>query len=208
MTRGLARQAGIPSVRCTARTRRGTPCQQFAPTGQLVCRWHGGAAPQVVRKAEERVTFAQLLQGERRPLAEVLLDCVHTADAATQELRIEVASGEPVSVDRLDRLLELNRLTHHLARTAFDSGVAAKLVEQQRASLQEVGAVLSEVLLAVLHSLPLTPAWREYLLDVAHHQLQVIVRREGNQVFDRPTEPLGERPVPPTEPVLMSALSG
>jgi hypothetical protein len=205
MSRGVSRQAGIPPTLCTAKTRAGEPCKNYCSVGRVTCYLHGGAAGQVVRKAEERVTFAQLLQSDPRPVGEVLLDALHNADVAMRDVRARlVEDGQPVTVDQLDRFINLSMLTHHLAKTTVDAGVEVQLVNQARASLQQVGAVLSEVLLAVLHSLPLTPAWREHLLDVAHHQLQTIVRREGNQVFDQPTEPLPPPPVPPQEPILLA----
>lgn len=41
--------------RCGRKTRAGTPCQRFPIAGATVCRKHGGAAPQVKRKAAERL---------------------------------------------------------------------------------------------------------------------------------------------------------
>jgi hypothetical protein len=49
---------------CNAHSRRATPlrpCRLFPPQGLAVCRFHGGAAPQVAAKAERRVIEAQLL---------------------------------------------------------------------------------------------------------------------------------------------------
>jgi hypothetical protein len=44
------------SRKCTAHSSRtGKPCQQYAIKGATVCKTHGGAAPQVKRKAEERL---------------------------------------------------------------------------------------------------------------------------------------------------------
>lgn len=68
VSRGVSRQAGIPPTLCTAKTRAGEPCKNYCSVGRVTCYLHGGAAGQVVRKAEERLTFAQLLQSDPRPL--------------------------------------------------------------------------------------------------------------------------------------------
>lgn len=42
--------------RCSAHKTDGTPCRQRPIPGGSVCYWHGGAAPQVRKKAQERLT--------------------------------------------------------------------------------------------------------------------------------------------------------
>jgi hypothetical protein len=205
MTRGMARQAGIPPMQCTAHTRRGTLCLNFARPGSTVCRHHGGNAPQVRRKADQRMTLAQLLQNDPRPLPEVLLDATHTADAVFRDLRLRLLEGEEITVEQLDRLVERARLAHHLARTTVETGVVVKLVEAQRAQVGEIGIFISEVLLAVLNTLPLTREWRDYLLDVADYTLRTIALRDGTRVMEAPAGPPPESPVPPDAPILTSA---
>jgi hypothetical protein len=52
--------------RCTARRQRdGEPCGRFAIRGGSVCRIHGGASPQVIAKAKERLGFAKAIMLER-----------------------------------------------------------------------------------------------------------------------------------------------
>lgn len=46
----------IRAPRCSARSKQTlNPCKQPAIAGGTVCRYHGGAAPQVMAKAEERL---------------------------------------------------------------------------------------------------------------------------------------------------------
>lgn len=55
--------------RCRAHRKDGQPCRAWAIRGGYVCRKHGGAAPQVRAKAEQRLLAAKLhrqLQRKRR----------------------------------------------------------------------------------------------------------------------------------------------
>ena len=59
--RYLQQNGGVPldhPRRCTAHTHAGAPCRRYAARGANVCRVHGGAAPQVVAKARERLALA------------------------------------------------------------------------------------------------------------------------------------------------------
>lgn len=52
--------------RCTARRQRdGKPCGRFAIRGGTVCRIHGGASPQVIAKAWQRMDFAKTIMLEQ-----------------------------------------------------------------------------------------------------------------------------------------------
>jgi hypothetical protein len=90
--------------KCKARNRFGEPCGNYPIEGAVVCRVHGGSAPQVKRKAHERIAMAQddaaslLVQfmasdkvpfAERRRCAEFLL----TYDTRN-ELKLHVAKWE------------------------------------------------------------------------------------------------------------------
>ena len=46
-------------VRCKATNRWGEQCRKWAMKGSVVCNKHGGAAPQVRAKAQERILMAQ-----------------------------------------------------------------------------------------------------------------------------------------------------
>ena len=57
----LQTHGGVPldhPRRCTAHRQDGQPCRRYAARGANVCRVHGGAAPQVVAKARERLALA------------------------------------------------------------------------------------------------------------------------------------------------------
>lgn len=208
MTYSEGRRVGLPSVRCVARSRSGEQCRNWAKVGSTTtCRMHGAMAPNVVRKRDERMTFAQLLQSDPRPVGEVLLDALHNADVAMQDMRVRLTEGgEPVTVDQLDRFINLSRLTHHLAKTTVDAGVEVALVNQAKAEVQQVGGFLADVLLTTLNALPLHPAWRSYLLDLAQHRLLECAHEWQHRVLDQPTGPLPPEPIPPREPILLLPL--
>src|SRR5262245_12659834 len=58
-----------PSKKCGRKTRAGHPCGHWAMHGQTVCKWHGGKAPQNLRKAKE-----------------LMLDLVHPSIAGLERL--------------------------------------------------------------------------------------------------------------------------
>lgn len=49
------RRKGQPKPQCVATNRRGTRCGRAPIIGGTVCKFHGGGAPQVKRKAQERL---------------------------------------------------------------------------------------------------------------------------------------------------------
>lgn len=55
------KQAGLlpTGEHCIARNRFGERCKKYPIEGAVVCASHGGAAPQVRRKAQERIAMAQ-----------------------------------------------------------------------------------------------------------------------------------------------------
>jgi hypothetical protein len=115
------RTFGVPSMRCTATAKHtGRRCRNWAVVGTTVCHSHGvtGAG---IRKADERLTLAQLFDRDPRHPWEVVLDMVHKLDVITQEYQADVLAGENVTADQLDRLIELARTTHHLATTAISN---------------------------------------------------------------------------------------
>lgn len=100
------RELGLlpPRAYCTARKRDGTPCRQAPLAGSVVCRMHGGSAPQVLRKSQERIVMAQddaasnlvhwmqdpeVPFSERRKCAEALLN--RGGNAPGQHLQISMA---------------------------------------------------------------------------------------------------------------------
>jgi hypothetical protein len=218
VTRGKSRQAGVPTVRCSHvayRTQR--RCRLPAVVGTTVCHMHAGAARHVARKADERMTLAQVMQHDARPLGEVLLDATHVADSLMRDLKTQVlANGEPVDPDLLMRLVEATRLAHHLAETSVRTGVQVELVRRARLSREADAAYVTHVLGRVLDALlgwprgALAPLGAD-ALDALRLWVHEVVRLELEAVEepdlaradpDRPPELTGAPAAYPPPPVL------
>lgn len=52
---GMKTRSEFERVYCVAHKKDGSPCRRAPIKGATVCRAHGGAAPQVKRKAQERL---------------------------------------------------------------------------------------------------------------------------------------------------------
>jgi hypothetical protein len=155
--------------RCAARTSRG-PCKKHPIRGAAVCRWHGGAAPQVKAAAARRVAAHEALAALARrgvtpvgnplaALAELAGEILAVKDVfreraaqlgeetwryedakGAEQLRAELALYER-ALDRSARVLEA------IARLKIDERLAA-VTEQQ-------GQTLAAVVVAVLERLDL-----------------------------------------------------
>jgi hypothetical protein len=105
-------EAGTAAMsRCTATTKRtGERCKNSAILGGTVCRYHGGGAPQVKRKAEERLLDARddalsaLAHRLRRQVDALDSDLIDTRDllASVKELSTlaELLAGK--ATDRIE----------------------------------------------------------------------------------------------------------
>jgi hypothetical protein len=147
-------------------------CGQRPMPGQLVCFWHGGAAPQARRAAEKRLAKAEAaaevasrlanteaepiadpldalsrLAGEVQQMRRVLADRVNRADdPASIQAAVDLAAYER-ALDRSTRLLDV------LARSGFEERRVVVAEEQGRlfAGVQQV--ILARMLDAALGSL-------------------------------------------------------
>ena len=76
-------------MRCTAMAKHtGERCKKWAVVGTTVYHQHG-VTRATVRKADERLTLAQLFDRDPRHPWEVVLDMTHTLDAITQDYQAQ-----------------------------------------------------------------------------------------------------------------------
>jgi hypothetical protein len=137
----------IPAKRCKATSKRsGKPCQRYALVGADVCPIHGGRAPQVRARAEERVTLADRLKtAPMRQTWEVLADTAHIADVLLQDARLSVEQGtfNPASLDALVSSLER---AHRLSTSNHHAGLAERRQRFAEAQAQQMHQVFTRVL--------------------------------------------------------------
>ncbi len=99
--------------RCTAQSRqRGKRCKNASILGGRICRYHGGAAPQVQKKAAERLkelehpaldVFQRVLEAdeahpEHRALAIRVAESVLDRTGHKQPKKLEIESGQTLDV--------------------------------------------------------------------------------------------------------------
>jgi hypothetical protein len=95
--------------RCTATNRAGQRCGRWAIKGGSVCKNHGGAAPQVAAKANERLQIAAANRSAARAIATLgqpittepviaLLEEVNRAAGSVHYLGLIVAALDPAAV--------------------------------------------------------------------------------------------------------------
>lgn len=144
----------LRASRCTATSQRsGQRCKRMASLGATVCAMHGGAAPQVRAAAQRRVALAEALAtSERRSPAEILADCMHTADVVARQLQAWLDAGERLTPEVVDRLTEAIKLSASMARVVVDASgspdgwEARELLARQGRTLAEISREFSRLL--------------------------------------------------------------
>jgi hypothetical protein len=190
----------IPSQPCSGRNQAGEPCKRKAPLGGTVCRYHGGAARQVVAKAAVRAEVLQwgLGQAHADP-GEVLLRLVTQSARRVETYAAELeqlVSEEPRLRDALvgeswtaterGDIYKVGEYIRGLAQLEAQerdrgAGFAAKAVaaglDKRRVELAErQGALMAQFIAAVLNDpeLGLTAAQRRAVPDVARRHLALV----------------------------------
>ena len=99
--------------RCKATSRAGKRCRQSAILGGTVCRFHGGSAPQVKRKAEERLA--------------------HLVDPSIAKLeKLIESNSDNVALGAIRDILDRSGFRPVMAQ---ETEVSINLVSEQRAAL-------------------------------------------------------------------------
>lgn len=142
-TRDLARVQDLPLTEplpyyCTATNRQGERCGKEAIPGGTVCRFHGGAAPQVRARAVERIKEARDLALDRlieslQPDPEYPLDPRVLADITDKFTRqVELLEGratERKEVAESQAIEVRHRIVGEIERLASKRDEAARVIE-------------------------------------------------------------------------------
>jgi hypothetical protein len=141
--------------KCVARKKDGTPCKRSPIKGANVCRAHGGAAPQVQRKAQERIAHASdvavmkllaLMQDPDVPkavqaaVARDLLDRANVTGKTTVEIEV------PLWQQILDGIVATVPTDGDTTMRPFAEGQEPLAVEAERVSDAERERELAEEL--------------------------------------------------------------
>lgn len=188
-------------LRCTAKSKQThNRCGAARTPGLTVCRWHGGAAPQVKRKAEER---RQQQEAERimrmlgEPIdttpAEALLDTVKRTAGYVAFLRDRVAEvdaedlvwGKTREKDGGDDrgttyeskpnawLALLGEWQDRLVKTCT-AALSAGIEERRVRLAEQQGALVADVIRGILDDLGLTPEQTALVADVVPRRLRLL----------------------------------
>lgn len=162
------------SAQCTARSKRsGERCQRRV-IGGGPCRMHGGAAPAVKAKREQRILVGEIaMQSDEvftRSPGEVLVGAMHDADTVLQKIKGQALSGAQVDPALLNALGEWLDRAARVSKSVLDSGADEEITRQAQLEAQ---VMATEVLQAMywpffeaMTCMGLTPAQATAGVDV------------------------------------------
>lgn len=99
--RGPGKGNTRPELQCTAHTSSGAKCKMARVPGATVCRYHGGAAPQVQRKA--RLRLAELIDPAIATLAREMANADRSSDKQRAANSILDRAGVPRTSAQVDQ---------------------------------------------------------------------------------------------------------
>jgi hypothetical protein len=129
---------------CSARRKNGSPCRNAPMAGTNVCRMHGGAAPQVRRRAQQRILEAsdkaafrlvEMMQDKSIPpaiqlaAARDLLDRAGIVGKQEFEVEVKLAKYEQVLIDIL---VDVEEEDDHFTDNVIDAEIVDDPSEAQR----------------------------------------------------------------------------
>ncbi|WP_410597630.1 hypothetical protein [Amycolatopsis sp. lyj-23] len=137
-------------MKCVATSRRtGNRCGNWARPGTTVCRLHLGNAPHIKEKALQRLTLAELMRANPRPLTEAVLDHVHTLDAIAQDARLVAMEEGGFTAANVQKAVDTATAALRADKLAMDIGVTKLVLDKARADAALSGEVVAGALVAI-----------------------------------------------------------
>ncbi len=169
----------LPPVRCSGHTRQGNQCIRYAVVGASVCWKHGGGAPQVQAKAEERISLAEALaSGDRRHPWDVMEDTLHVADVLMRQVLLDVKDKGATSPQLLDKLVGAIERANRLSKTVLDAGVAERRTRLAEGQAQQMHAFVHRV----LNGLELTPQQKALVPHVLRREVEGMLTQDRRAI--------------------------
>lgn len=149
----MVRPNALPPIKCSAKAKHtGQRCRRWAIVGTTVCKHHGGKARQVKEKAMQRLTLAELHAEPGRHPWQVVLDATRIGDTLMRDAEQALRTGDPLTPDQVDRLVESTRFAHHLAKTALDTRAHENIANAVQVRTDEIGKLNAQVVQLVVSS--------------------------------------------------------
>jgi hypothetical protein len=193
------------SRQCTAKSRTGNRCKRYAVRGMTVCRFHGGAAPQVKKAAERRLaeqaaieavkTYGlpvdispvdALLEEVRWTAGHVAWLCARVQEVEQKALvwgvteKVDKGSGEFIGVDTTEAAATNMWLTLYQRERKHlvdvcKAAISAGVEERRVRLAEQQGSLLATVIQAILRDLDLSPEQAAKVSTVVPRHLRAVV---------------------------------
>jgi hypothetical protein len=195
----MARPRGLAPMLCSATSKRtGKPCRRFARVGAVVCPSHGSEAPQTERKAEQRLTLAQIMSAGQRDPRRALLDAVGCADALFLEGKQRIVAGDTLTPEEMDRFISSLGRVAALAKISVDARLIDSMTSDWAPTVARAAGIIQQTIGALVDRLEADPdrrtELRAWCVEDVTRQLREI--EHGTATTPVPTPP-PVRPSPP-----------
>jgi hypothetical protein len=168
-------------------------CRQMV-IGGGPCPWHGGAAPQVAAKREQRIAVWQAQAAgrpvERRNAAAALVSAFRDSDEILQRLKLAMTDGgRSLDATTLDMLGAWIDRTQRLTKAVIDSGAEKNQAQLAEKEGQLIADAIRNILDAMhdrVHGLldqdtarRMHTAWPAWVADVVPRELMRIAEQQA-----------------------------
>jgi hypothetical protein len=208
----MPRARAIAPMKCVAESRRtGDRCGNWARPGGSVCRMHFGNAPHIKEKALQRLTLAEIMRADPRPLTESVLDHVHTLDAIARDARLATIEEGGFTAASVQRAVDTATAALRADKLAMDIGVTKLVLEKAERDAALSGEFVASTLVTIKDKLVefLAPLPDSRTSPQAYSRALQFREAFGRWMLEAAHAAITEREIPdPPAPSLAVALVG